>query len=78
MQDDIVEAMARAIAAVEYAGANVQIDAQLADEEIRAMARAILPIAMEHAAGIAEVYADNEGMANAGHIATAIRAAGQP
>lgn len=42
---EAVEAVARAIAAVEYAGANVCLDAQLADTEIRAMAQAALAAA---------------------------------
>ena len=42
---DMTEAVARAIASVEYAGANVCLDAQLADEEIRAMAQAALAAA---------------------------------
>jgi hypothetical protein len=41
-RDEIVELMARAVSATECAGANIVLDAQLATEEVQAIANAIL------------------------------------
>lgn len=47
MSDELVEAVLAAINAVEYAGANVIIDAQLAPGEVDALARAAIAVVIE-------------------------------
>lgn len=54
MSDELVEAVRAAINAVEYAGANVIIDAQLAPGEVDALARASIAVVIERCAKVAE------------------------
>lgn len=54
MSDELVEAVRAAINAVEYAGANVIIDAQLAPGEVDALARAAIAVVIERCAEVAE------------------------
>jgi hypothetical protein len=59
MSDELVKAVRAAINAVEYAGANVVIDAQLADGEVEAFARAAIAVVIERCAKVADKRADD-------------------
>lgn len=45
--DELIERVARALADVSYTGANIVLDAQLAEGEVQEMACAVLPLIYE-------------------------------